>query len=135
MIPPPSVEHERLAHALHVVLDPHAAAVSLVVVGTVAIGTEDNYRVPDLALLRSGYAPQWNLTAALLVEIVSPHDDTWEKLPFFARHQVDEVMIVVPEEHEIHWLGLDADGEYRPLEQSRVLDLSTTELAAQLIWP
>jgi|HubBroStandDraft_6_1064221.scaffolds.fasta_scaffold05499_2 hypothetical protein len=26
VIPPPSVEHERFAHALHVILDPHAPA-------------------------------------------------------------------------------------------------------------
>ena len=135
VIPPPSVEHERLAPALHVLLDPHAAAVKLVVVGTVAIGTEDDYRVPDLALLRPGYAPQWNPTAALIVEIVSPRDDTWEKLPFYARHQVDEVMIAAPAERAIHWLGLGADGEYSPLEQSRLLGVSATELAAQLIWP
>jgi Uma2 family endonuclease len=135
VIPPPSVEHERLAHALHVLLDPRASAVDLVVVGTVGIGTEDNYRVPDLALLRPGYAPQWNGTAALIVEIVSPRDDAWEKLPFYARHQVDEVMIVVPAERGIRWLGLEADAEYSPLDRSRLLEVGTTELAAQLIWP
>jgi Uma2 family endonuclease len=135
VIPPPSVEHERLAHGLHVLLDPHASPVDLVVVGTVAIGTEDNYRVPDLALLRPGYASQWNPTAALIVEIMSPGDDTWEKLPFYAAHQVDEVMFVTPGERRIHWLGLQADGEYSPLERSRLLGVGGTELAAQLIWP
>jgi Uma2 family endonuclease len=134
VIPPPIVEHDRLAHSLHVVLDPHASAVNLVVVGTVGIGTEDNYRVPDLAVLRPGYAPQWNRTAALIVEIVSPRDDTWEKLPFYAGHRVDEVMIVAPGERRIHWLGLEADGEYSPLERSRLLGVSSTALSAQLIW-
>lgn len=135
VIPPPSVEHERLTHGLHVVLDSHASAADLVIVGTVGIGTEEDYRVPDLALLRPGYAPQWNRTAALIVEIVSPRDDTWEKLPFYAQHQVDEVIIAAPAEREIHWLGLNASGEYKPLERSRLLDASTTELAAQLVWP
>jgi Uma2 family endonuclease len=135
VIPPPSVEHERLAHALHVLLDPHAVAVNLVVVGTVGIGTEDDYRVPDLAVLRPGYAPEWNRTAAMVVEIVSPRDDTWEKLPFYAGHQVNEVMIVAPEERRIHWLGPEGDGKYSPLERSRLLGVSSTELAAGLIWP
>jgi Uma2 family endonuclease len=134
VIPPPSVEHERLAHALHVLLDPYASAVELVITGTVGIGTEDDYRVPDLALLRPGYAPQWNLTAALIVEIVSPRDDTWEKLPFYSAHQVDEVMVVDPHERRVHWLGLEADGQYRPLERSRLLDVISTELTAQLEW-
>jgi hypothetical protein len=66
---------------------------------------------------------------------VSPHDDTWEKLTFYAGHQVDEVVIVVPAEPGIHWLGLEADGEYIPLERSRLLGVSTPKLAAQLIWP
>jgi len=135
VIPPPSVEHERLAHALHVLLDSHASAADLVVVGTVGIGTEDNYRVPDLAVLRPGYAPQWNPTAALIVEIVSPRDEAQEKLPFYAGHQVDEVMIVAPRERRIRWLGLEADGEYSPLERSRLLGVSSAELAGQLIWP
>lgn len=135
VIPPPSVEHERLAHGLHVLLDPHAADAKLVVVGTVGIGIEDDYRVPDLALLRPGYEPQWNRTAALIVEIASARDDSWEKLPFYARHQVDEVLLVVPAERRIQWLSLEADGEYRPLERSRLLGISTTELAAQLTWP
>lgn len=134
VIPPPSVEHERLAHGLHVVLEPHAVAADLVVVGTVAVGAEGNYRVPDLALLRPGYAPQWNLTAALVVEIVSHRDDTWEKLPFYAGHRVDEVIIVAPDEQRIHWLGLEAAGDYGPLERSRLLGIRSTELATQLTW-
>jgi len=135
VIPPPSVEHERLAHGLHVLLDPHASALDLVVVGTVGIGTEDDYRVPDLAVLRPGYAAQWNRTAALIVEIVSPRDDTWQKLPFYSGHQVDEVMIVAPAERQIHLLGLEPDGDYSPLERSRLLGVSSEELAAQLVWP
>jgi len=134
VIPPPSGEHERLAHGLHVLLDPPASAVNLVVVGTIGIGTEDDYRVPDLALLRPGYAPQWNQTAALIVEIVSPRDDAHDKLAFYAGHQVDELMIVAPREQRIHWLGLDAVRDYSPLERSRLLGVSSTELAAQLIW-
>lgn len=135
VIPPPGVEHERLAHGLHVLLDPHASAANLTVVGTIGIGTEDDYRVPDIALLRSGYAPQWNHTAALIVEIMSPRDDTWEKLPFYAGHQVDEVIIVAPGERRIHWLWLAADGEYRPLDRSCLPGLSSAELTARLIWP
>jgi len=134
VIPPPSVEHERLGHQLHVLLDPSASSVDLVVAGTVGIGTEDDYRVPDLALLRPGYAPQWNRTAALIVEIVSPRDDTWEKLPFYAAHQVDEAVIVDPQERKFHWFGLQAAGEYRSLERSRLLDVGSGELAAQLGW-
>ena len=127
VIPPPSVEHERLAHRLHVLLEPAASSAGLVLVGTVGIGVESDYRVPDLALLRPGYAPQWNHTAALVVEVLSPRDDTWEKLPFYAAHEVDEVVIVDPEQREIRWLGLTG-GEYRPVERSRLLGVGSADL-------
>jgi len=39
----------------------------------------------------------WHETAALAIEILSPND-TWEKLPFFAVHEVDELLIVDPDE-------------------------------------
>jgi len=120
---------------LHRVLGPLADARDLVAVGTIGIGSDkDNYRVPDLALLRAGFMPQWNETAALLVEIISPGDKTWEKLPFYAAHHVDEVLIVDPGKRTIHWLGLTGE-EYAPLERSGVLiGLAPEELARQLGW-
>ena len=86
MIPPPSHEHERLAVKLVGVLDPLADAAGLELTGTVGIGEgKDDYRVPDLALHRPGYAPQWHPTAALVVEIVSPGDKSWDKLRLLRR--------------------------------------------------
>jgi Uma2 family endonuclease len=127
LIPPPSVEHERLAHRLRVLLELAPSAAGLIVVGTVGIGASSDYRVPDLALLRPGYAPQWNPTAALVGEIVSPRDDSWEKLPFYAAHRVDEVLIVDPEQRQVRWLGLEED-EYRAIESSRLLTLGSGDL-------
>ncbi len=43
-----------------------------------------------------GVLHMWFATAALVVEIVSPGDKTWEKLPFYAAHSVDESLIVDP---------------------------------------
>ena len=94
----------------------------------------DDYRVPDGGLLRPGAGGVWLHTAALAVEIVSPGDETWQKLPFYAAHEVDEVLIVDPQERAINWLGL-TDGEYRPVERSGVIDLGPTELAERIDWP
>jgi Uma2 family endonuclease len=69
-----------------------------------------------------------------VIEIVSPNDETWEKLPFYAAHDVDEVPIVDPQERSVDWLALEA-GEYRPVERSGLLDLSAQGLAEQLDWP
>jgi Uma2 family endonuclease len=130
VIPPPSVEHERLAHRLHVLLDPLASAAGLIVAGTVGIGSEDDYRVPDLALLRPGYAPQWNQTAAVILEVVSPGDDSRQKLPFYAAHDVDEVVIVDASERSVEWLSLGEARAYVPVERSRLITIGHSELVA-----
>jgi hypothetical protein len=59
----------------------------------------------------------WQPTAALVIEIVSPGDESWEKLPFYAAHDVEEVLIVDPQERSVTWLALE-DGKYRPVEHS-----------------
>jgi Uma2 family endonuclease len=134
MIPPPSHEHERLAVKLVGVLDPLADAAGLELTGTVGIGEgKDDYRVPDLALHRAGYAPQWHLTAALVVEIVSPGDKSWDKLGFYAAHHVDELLIVDPAKRKVDWLALDGD-TYRPITESALIDLTAADLAARLAW-
>lgn len=136
MIPPPSHAHQLIASRLHRLLGPLADEAGLEVTGEVGIGSDEhNYRAPDLALHRpADVEPQWHRTAALVVEIVSPNDKTWDKLAFYAAHQVDEMLIVDPEQRAIHWLGL-ADGEYRPLSRSALIELGPNELAAQIDWP
>lgn len=135
MIPPPSVRHEVLAARLVRVLGPLADGAGLSLTGPIGIGTPPHdYRVPDLTALRAGYEPQWNVTAALVVEILSPGDKSREKLPFYAAHHVDEVLIVDPDARRVDWLTL-ADGEYRPIERSALLNLTPAQLAAGIDWP
>ncbi len=73
--------------------------------------SEQDYRVPDGGLHRAGAAGVWLPTAALVVEVVSPSDETYAKLAFYARHRVDEVLIVDPDTRSVEWLGLEP-GEY-----------------------
>jgi Uma2 family endonuclease len=135
MIPPASHAHERMAMILARLLGPLADAVGLELTGAVGIGVKGDYRVPDLALHRPGAPSQWHPTAALVVEIISPRDKTWDKVPFYAAHQVDELLIVDPQERKVHWLGLQADGGYRPMERSGLIPLGPAELAARVDWP
>jgi Uma2 family endonuclease len=76
----------------------------------------------------------WHPTAALVIEIVSPGDESWEKLPSYAVHDVDEVLIVDPQERSVSWLALE-DGEYHPVEHSGLLDMGAQGLAEGLDWP
>jgi Uma2 family endonuclease len=70
----------------------------------------------------------------LVVEIASPGDESWQKPAFYARHDVDEVVIVDSAERTVAWLALDG-GEYRRVQQSGLIELGTAELAAKLDWP
>jgi hypothetical protein len=47
----------------------------------------------------------------------------------------DELLIVDPQERRVHWLGLGAGGEYRPLEMSGLIELGAAELADRIDWP
>ncbi len=74
-------------------------------------------------------------TAALALEIVSPGDETWERLPFYAAHHVDELLIIDGDERAIHWLALDEQDDYRPVQRSRLIELGSAQLAEQIDWP
>jgi len=135
MNPGPHGRHHRIQHQLAVLLDAPARAAGLVpALGDFNIGEKENYRVPDGGLHRPGPDELFYPTAALAVEIVSPGDETWKKLPFYAAHGVDEVLIVDPLHCEVHWLGL-RDGEYEPIERSALIDYGPAELARRIDWP
>jgi Uma2 family endonuclease len=136
MIPPPSHKHQLLASRLHRLLGPLGDEAGLELTAEVGVGSDEHdYRAPDLALHRlADVQPQWHHTAALVVEIVSPNDKTWEKLGFYAAHGVDELLIVDPERRTIHWFGL-TEGEYRLLVRSGLIELGPDELAVQIEWP
>ncbi len=68
------------------------------------------------------------------MEILSPGDESWQKLPFYAAHDVDEILIVDPTERTVTWLGL-RDGEYHPLQRSALIEMGPVQLAEQLTWP
>ena len=73
-------------------------------------------------------------TAALVVEVVSPGEESWEKFDFYAARGVDEVLIADPEDRELTLFARAADGHERR-NSSDVLGASLAELGAGLHWP
>jgi Uma2 family endonuclease len=136
LAPAPSHAHASIGQQLAELLGPPARAAGLEpTVWQFNLGeSEDDFRIPDGGLHRPGASGVWHPTAALVVEIVSPGDESWEKLPFYVAHDVDEVLIVDPEERSVHWLGLD-EGKYREIERSRLIDLGPAELSERIDWP
>ncbi len=108
MVPGPSLEHARLSTQLALLLDaPVRAAGLLLAMSEFNLGeSEHDFRVPDGGLHRPGAAGVWHATAAVVVEILSPGDESPQKLPFYAEHDVDEVLLVDPAERTVTWLAL-----------------------------
>lgn len=133
--PAPHSRHGRLEWQLAGILAPLAARAGLRALGPFNLGVESDYRVPDGALVGAGPDAVYIPTAALVLEIVSTGDETWEKLGFYAARGVQELLIVDPDARSAVWLGLRSGGEYEPIERSGLVELSAAELAARIDWP
>ncbi len=64
-----------------------------------AEGWEDDYRVPDVVAFLADTAAEnhnafWTGAADFIVEITSPRDRTYEKIPFYSRIGVQELLIL-----------------------------------------
>ncbi len=133
--PAPHGRHTNVQQQLAELLGPLARDVGLLPrIGAFNLGTADDYRVPDGGLLRPGPDELYYPTAALVLEIVSPDDQTYAKLPFYAAHRVEEILVVDPRERTVRWLGL-AGGQYQPLTTSGLIELGSDELAQRIAWP
>jgi Uma2 family endonuclease len=133
MAPAPSGAHADLDDQLATLLRPLAKRVRLFSSGPVNLGGPTNYRVPDRVVHRERPDGVWFSTAVVVVEIVSPDDETCEKLSFYAACGVEEALIVDPHDRSVAWLGL-SEGSYHPIGRS-LLGITAGELAAQIEWP
>ncbi|HXA54043.1 MAG TPA: Uma2 family endonuclease [Solirubrobacteraceae bacterium] len=132
--PAPYGRHSHIQQQLAELLGPLARAGGLTpAMGGFNLGARGNYRVPDGGIHHPGPDEMYYSTAALVVEIVSPDDESWAKLPFYAAHYVDEALIVDPQKREIHWFALRGM-RYEPIERSGLIDLGTKELAERIEW-
>jgi Uma2 family endonuclease len=134
VVPMPDFRHAALSAQVASLLRAPASAAGLTVTDAFNLGdSKQNFRVPDAGLHRPDAGGLWLPSAALAVEVLSPNDDTWKKLSFYAAHSVDELLIVDPERRSLDWLGL-VEGRYQPIEHSGVIDLSAAALARQIEW-
>ncbi len=135
MNPARSGRHVLIQQQLGELLGPAARKCGLVpTVGEFNLGEPGNYRVPDGGLHREWRDQVFYPTAVLVVEIVSPGDDSWEKLPFYAAHDVDELLIVDSGERSVSWFARVAD-RYERVERSALIDTGPNDLARQIDWP
>ena len=117
------------------VLRPFADAAGLIETGPFNLGRASDFRVPDGGYHRS--VPEGNglyvSTATLVVEVVATDDEAHEKLPFYAAHGVEEVIVVEPASRTV---GIRKFGDgYEDVAVSGVLGLSADGLQSAIRWP
>jgi Uma2 family endonuclease len=134
MVPAPGAAHSLIAQQLAILLDSPARAVGLTVSVDFNLGDAEDYRVPDLGVHRGRPRGTWIATAAIAVEIRSPDDETMDKLAFYARHGVDELLIVDPASRSVDWRLLSV-GEYASTGHSALRGPGSDELAGRIDWP
>ena len=112
LVPPPSISHQDVEYELEQALRSIAARrelrtyhnIALVVPGT---GWND-YRVPDLSIAHPTQLSERALEgrAELVVEILSPRDESRDKLPFYASRGVREAWLIEPATREVEVFAL-----------------------------
>lgn len=100
--PQPTTTHQRFELELAMTLSPLATALGLQTLPEVAvfdpISGEKNYRVPDIVVASPGRVSERGIEGRceLVVEILSPNDESRDKFAFYAQHEVQEIWLVDP---------------------------------------
>ena len=119
-----------LAHLLRA----PAQAAGLRAGGAFNLGQPDDFRVPDLGFHREPPDRLYVPSAPLVVEVLSPDDETFEKSSFYAGRDVEELWVADPVERSIRMWGL-RDGTYEPVDRSSLLGVTARRVVEDLDWP
>lgn len=102
VVPSPSATHQRLEGKLEAVLRPIVEAAGLEIFHNFDLldrqKGDENYRQPDIAVVSPSDVMERGINghAELVVEILSPDDESREKFPFYAMCEIPEYWIVDP---------------------------------------
>jgi len=126
--------HGDVDNQLAGLLRPRAGAAGLWGSGPLNLGSPDDYRVPDQAYLRRRATEVWNPSAAVVVEILSPGDESYAKLGFYHQLGVEEVLIVDPLRRAVEWYRRTGKS-FERAGASDLLSVTEAALAAEIDWP
>jgi Uma2 family endonuclease len=141
MSPLANNEHQRLATRLASIMD---IVIGMELEGTALCGCNvsdqddewtHNYRCPDVAVFlaetkAADRGPYWQGGPDFAVEVTSPGDRTWEKLDFYAKVGVRELVVVERKPWELIFLSLE-DGKM--IEKSRVALNADKEFSSAIV--
>ena len=134
MSPGPSGPHALIDSALIVLLAPYAQAAGLLSTTAFNLGDPTDFRVPDGGYHRSAPSGVWVQTAAIVVEIVSPDDETYAKFDFYAARGVEEILVVDPDARSVTCF-VRQGGRFVAGDRSPLLAIATVDIEAAVPWP
>lgn len=119
MVPPASDRHQDVSGQLFLTLAPLAkdrGLLARIELGLFRPGVDNDYRVPDQMYARPEVRSERGIEgpASLVVEILSPHDETYAKLGFFGSIGVAEVLVIDPKSMTVE-LFTNRDGAVVPV--------------------
>jgi hypothetical protein len=140
MVPGPHFSHAYLDDQLGAVLNPYAQAAGLIGSGQFNLGEDiHDFRVPDRGYHRRYVDADFLDTAAIVVEILSAHDETYEKFPFYAARRVDEIFVVDGSQRRVSMYRLAGRSEggesYQKVGTSRLLNVDAATVEGAIAWP
>ncbi|MEO6204770.1 MAG: Uma2 family endonuclease [Mycobacteriales bacterium] len=132
--PGPHPSHAAVGSELAAVLRPFAKRRGLVGCTAFNIGTPDDFRVPDHGFLTQLGGGAYEPTAVVVIEILSPDDETYDKFGFYAAHGVQEMLVAHPQQRWVRCYDLQQTPAAE-LSRSRCLDVAMAEIEAAIDWP
>lgn len=98
VVPPPTSQHQLIQRDLVLALVRAAERFGLEVLWEMAVYPKPtNYRIPDVTVVgRENIQTIGCSSPELILEVLSPSDESRDKLPFYAAQQVGEVWLVDP---------------------------------------
>ena len=133
MAPAASYEHGEVEAVLASLLRPIAQPRGLRVGMAFNLGTLGDFRVPDLGVHRGRPSGAWLPTAAIVVEVRSPDDETYDKFGFYFLSGVEEVLVVDLTSREVLWFERGTHA-FVGAGSSRLLGLSADAVRRELGW-
>lgn len=149
IVPSPTTPHQRFESALEAVLRPIVMPQGFEVFHNLDLldrqKGENNYRQPDLAVVLPEDVMERGINghAELVVEIRSPNDESYEKIPFYAMCKIPEYWIVDPKTRAIEVYVLRR-GKYVVVKPDSAgiiraprfaLELSVVDGKLRIVWP
>lgn len=137
MTPGPSGRHAYLDRQLAIVLEPYAEAAGLIGTSAFNLGNgPDDFRVPDGGYHRTMPTGAWIPTVAIVIEILSPGDETFDKFEFYGRHGVEEIIVVDSVSPVVRiWQHHIPTATFVEADRSALLGIEAHKLAGSIRWP